>query len=418
LSEFTADALVAVYPFTRQPSGDEVIIGRQGASAFLVLGQDAVQVLDDLAAGKTLGEAEALYFERHGERPDLGDFLGSLRDKGLVRRLDQADQAVTAPQPEAAAAVSAWRRLLDAVARLLFGRVAVAVWAIAMLAALAVAIREPALIPSRTALFFSHHMTLFSLALLTFSMSTAMVHELAHLLAARAVGVSARIGFSNRLWVLVAETDISGVWAIPKAQRFLPILAGPMADAGSAALLLLGLAAVGQDWRALHPLATHFVQAMVLSYGLRLVWQCYLFVRTDFYYALIMLLDCRDLMRDTANFVNNQVRRLLRRPPKINQSQIPAREQRVIRWFSLPFLAGRIIAFAVLFFVQMPVVVAYFRQVAHNLSAGYQAKGGDFVDSVLLSSIGMSFFFLGMFLWIKGMVRTGRPAHGTADGVA
>ena len=68
--------------------------------------------------------------------------------------------------------------------------------------------------------------------------------------------------------------------------------------------------------------------------------------------------------------------------------------------------------------MQIPVVVAYFRQVAHNLSAGYHAKGGDFVDSVLLSSIGTSFFFLGMFLWIKGMVRTGRPAHGTADGVA
>jgi hypothetical protein len=49
---------------------------------------------------------------------------------------------------------------------------------------------------------------------------TATVHELAHLAAARSLGVPARIGLSTRLFYLVAQTDVSGIWAAPRRARY------------------------------------------------------------------------------------------------------------------------------------------------------------------------------------------------------
>ena len=46
---------VEVFPFTRQPEGDEVVIGRPDIGVFLALPAEAVEILDDLAAGRSVG---------------------------------------------------------------------------------------------------------------------------------------------------------------------------------------------------------------------------------------------------------------------------------------------------------------------------------------------------------------------------
>jgi len=238
---------------------------------------------------------------------------------------------------------------------------------------------------------------------------TTFIHESAHLLAARAIGVKARIGIGNRLWILVAETDLSGLWGVPRSARFLPILAGPLVDAASAALLVVFLAVAGETWRSSHPLSVQFLQALVMTYLLKLLWQCYLFVRTDFYYAFIMLFDCKNLMRDTQNFVKNRIAALLRRGNVVDQSCIPFSERRVIRWYALPWLMGRCLAFWILFWVQIPVMISYLALIAGNLSKGYHS--GRFMDTLLFSGIGCSMLFLGMFLWLRDIVKVRRASN-------
>ena len=63
-----------------------------------------------------------------------------------------------------------------------------------------------------------------------FTYGGIFVHELAHLIAARAVGVNSRMGISHRLWYLVAETDLTGLWSVTRNQRYLPMLAGMIVD--------------------------------------------------------------------------------------------------------------------------------------------------------------------------------------------
>jgi len=145
---------------------------------------------------------------------------------------------------------------------------------------------EPGLIPGPTALVFHGHFAVMSTCLIAFSLITVMLHEVGHLLAARASDVPARIGLSYRLWIIVAETDMSGIWMAAKRRRYLAFLAGPLIDAASAAFLLGLLWADRQGWLAISPSFRQFTSAALWTYLVRLLWQCCVFVRTDFYYVL------------------------------------------------------------------------------------------------------------------------------------
>ena len=84
---YSPDTLVSVHPFTRQPEGEEVIIGRLETGVFLAVPPEAVEVLEYLAQGKSVGEASEIFRQAHGEVPDLNEFLDLLEAKGIVRPL-------------------------------------------------------------------------------------------------------------------------------------------------------------------------------------------------------------------------------------------------------------------------------------------------------------------------------------------
>ena len=76
----------------------------------------------------------------------------------------------------------------------------------------------------------------------------ATLHECAHWLAARAVGVPARIRISRRLFFLAFETDLTGLWSVPRRRRFGAILAGMALDAAILAVVLgVRLAGAGHE---------------------------------------------------------------------------------------------------------------------------------------------------------------------------
>src|SRR5579872_6394306 len=81
---YRLDSVVGVRPFTRQRDGEEVVIGVPDKGVFLALPPEAVDLLDQFAAGKTVGEVADFYREATGETPDLEDFLSVLESHGLI----------------------------------------------------------------------------------------------------------------------------------------------------------------------------------------------------------------------------------------------------------------------------------------------------------------------------------------------
>ena len=401
--------LIEVRAFTRQKEGEEIVIGLPVANAFLSLPTEAVEILDNLSHGKTVGEAQAEFVRAHGVEPDIDDLLQCLEQRGFVRRRGCSTADEPLPQRADSRANGGVRYHFEqipvSVAKRFFGSFPMALYLTTIVAALVVAVVQPSLIPGRSSLVFSEHRTAKIVGLSLLAYGTIFLHEFAHLLAARAQGVKSRIGISHRLWILVAETDMTGLWAVPSRQRYLPVLAGPLLDSFSAALLFLLLFAQSKNALTLDPTVEQFVRAMIFIYLFRLLWQCYLFVRTDFYYVITNFFGCKNLMKDTQVFIKNLFLRVVGSTKLTDQTHIPLRERRVIRMYSVLWVLGRGVALFSLFFITLPILFRYLGGARLALQQGYAGDHYQFIDSVAVGVLNLMPLVIGLTLWMASLVR-------------
>lgn len=424
MSSYLADGKITVLPFTQQPDGEETIIANATRTSFLSLPTSAVDILHWLAADKTVAEAQALYQEKYDELPDMEDFLDLLASEGFVAPRDGLPQETVPPAGLARAPSGAhasrqryhFETFSQELARRIFSRPVLVACALCIAAGLCLVVVDPALIPSPEILVFKQNLTLMSIGLYLLIFPAVFLHEMAHLVAARAAGIPAKLSISNRLWVLVAQTDMTGIWMASRRQRLLAVLAGSILDATVSALLIGLLFAQQQRWIALFPGVVLFCQVALFTYLIRLLWQCYFFVRTDFYYVVAMAFNCKDLMGDAEALLRNQVARLFRSGRRVDQSRIPAREMRVIRAYAWVWVIGRLLAFFSLFFIGLPILLGYYFEIGSFLLRGQLPTSlapADIAGWFLLIAVPTVLQTAGFVLWLRSLVLARRAAHGT-----
>lgn len=407
MNSYTRDSVVTVEPFTRQADGNEVIIGKVETGIFLALPAEAIDLLEHLAEGKSVGETSDLFQQRYGEVPDLNDFLQLLESKGIVSpvrgsRTNVANELRSARQRPMRYHFANFPRQL---AERLFSIPVISISIGLIIFSAGLIILNPVLTPTRADIYFSRQRTLSFLILLVLSYGTLYIHELAHLVAGRAVGISSRIGIGHRLWFLVAETDLTGLWSLPKRQRILPMLAGVLIDCTSASLLVVALFLNLKGYLPFSLLVLRVVRAMVFVYLMRFVWQFMLHIRTDFYFVIANLFNCKNLMKDTEAFLRNQLARVIPAIRHTDQSGIPVSERKVIRGYSIIWIVGRAISWSVLLFITLPVAGKYCVNLFHAIRVGYSYNPHDFVDAILFSSTFLLPFGAGILLWITSLIR-------------
>lgn len=404
---FSDPARVEVHPFSRQRDGDEIVIGRADTGVFLALPAETVEILDDLSAGKTVGEARERYRQRHDETPDLSEFLEALAAKGFVTEAGGSGPGAAAVPSPAVPQMKKFHfeNVPQWLARAMFSKAALLLYFAVIGSALWVGISDPSLVPGRSALIFDRFHTFKILGVVLFSVVTLFVHEMGHLLAARALGVGARLGIGHRLWILVAETDLTGLWSVPRRRRYLPLVAGPLLDLVSGSLIVLTLYADREGLLTLTPLAEEMIRAIFFAYFIQVFWQLFFFLRTDFYYVFANAFQCKSLMQDTENLLSNLVARWRRSQPPHDQSHIPPAERRVIRGYAVVWVLGRAAALVLFVTVTIPVTVAYFYKVYDALQAGFDADWVAFLDSLLLVTFSVVAYAAGMALWLRSLSR-------------
>jgi putative peptide zinc metalloprotease protein len=406
----TRDAVITVLPFTQQREGEDIIIGRVETGVFLAVPPEAVEILEELSRGQTVGAVTDSYHQKHGEVPDLEDLINFLEAKGIVSTvpLEDLDNHTSPHSPQVRRVRYHFSNFPVIVAQRLFSRAALLVCLILSLVTAFLCIKHPALFPRTRDLYFPDHRALSWLLLIIAGYTTVFIHELAHLVAARALGVNSRLAISHRLWYLVAETDLTGLWSVPKNQRYLPMLAGVIVDITSGCLLLLTIYANETYWTVIPIVAIRVMRAMAFTYLMRIAWQCFLFVRTDFYYVIATLFNCKSLMRDTQTYLRNQLSRLIPRMGKVDQSSIPSSERRVISVYAVLWIAGRVWAIALLCVVTIPVGILYIRSFADAFRTGFAANPSNFVDVTVVATYFIVPTIAGFVLWFRAMLRQER----------
>lgn len=425
---------VAVFPFSRQQDGADFIIGRNDGANFLALPAEAVEVLDDLASGCTLGEAQEHYEKRHGEVADVEGLVAVLEAEGFVQRESKSQEREGSALAEHAAPFEGATGLTplkesrvikpigrkfhfsgfpEPLARAIFSRPVFLLGGLLFALAVAAVVAYPSIVPPPSALYFNEHLGTSVVWLAILLALQICLHELSHLIGARARGVPVRFGIGHRLWLLVLETDMSGVWTLPRRKRYLPILAGPFVDLVSLSGLILALAGEHRGLLEFSPVTMGVLRAMVIVYMYQLIWQCFFFVRTDFYYVVTTHFGCKNLMQDTQTFLRNLWRQWTGKGQIVDQSNIPAPEMKIIRNYSAVWLGGRLLALYLLIVIQIPIIFKYFALIGRS---AYGFISGSPLGSVgigvwLPAFMGLLTFGIGMFLWIRSLRASSRPAH-------
>ena len=153
-------------------------------------------------------------------------FLDDLDELGFLRDPGEAAQAALPVR---------WERL----ARLVFSPAGAGCLAAALIASAVVMVRSPELVPSYHDLFFTHYMTVLELVTFLGQFPLILLHELAHALAGRRLGLRTRLSIDRRMYYVVFVTEMDGLVTVPRRKRYLPMLAGMLTDLLVLAILIL-----------------------------------------------------------------------------------------------------------------------------------------------------------------------------------
>lgn len=382
-----------VEPLSVQPDGNAYLVGSVALGAFYQFPPQGVAILRRLQEGASLQALKARSADQADDDPvDVDDFVATLLEIGFIKPADAP------PAPRATPAVDK-RWLFDLeprVASAFFSAPALAGYGALLCAAIVCAVGEPAARPQLDAFYLDQHLAATLILLLVLSTFTTALHELGHLLAAARVGVASRVGIGTRLWNVVIEADLSGIFALPKRRRYLPLAAGMFVD-----LLTIATTTLAITWLARNDGSTFLIavlQALVLQTLVTITWQFNIFLRTDVYYLLSTWTSYPTLDADARAYLASRLHAIslgrLGRPATVNIERL-----RALQAFSTIWVAGRLLSIAILILVVLPTLARY----CIKAWTAYRDPASSFAtmaDAGIFAAVSILLLIAGLTLWL------------------
>lgn len=378
------------HPLTYVEESDGITVGRPDIESYAVLPPDGAALLRRMARGEPVPEAARWYEDTFGEPIDMTDFVSTLYELGFVRAAGEPGQEQAAPR----------RLRFQALGRWAFSPVAWVLYAALVAGAMVAMARWSPLRPHAENVFFTDSLILVPLLLLLIQVPALLWHEAFHVLAARRLGVPSRLSIGRRLYFVVFETRLNGLLSVPRRQRYLPFLAGVLADTLLVAVLTVAAAA---DRPGGLSVAGRFALAVAYITMLRIAWQFYIFLRTDLYYVLTTALGCTNLHEATSAYLRERLPGVRPRPADAQGWSV--RDRQVAPWFALLTAGGVAFLLVTALFVVLPVVVEFVTRLGGALANG-TTGGTAFWDSAM-SLLLIVVFFVVLPLW-AGLNREGK----------
>ncbi|HEX5402188.1 MAG TPA: hypothetical protein VFX16_07800 [Pseudonocardiaceae bacterium] len=385
---FDPDLPVTVYPLTYLDDADEVTVGRTDTNTFVVLPADGATLLRKLADGMPPRQGKQWYAEQYGEDIDIDEFLATLDELHLL-----------APRGEAPMVANGGPVRWQGLGRAMFSPLAWVCYGLLVVAAVIAMVRQPDVVPRYQNLFFTRYLVVLELGIFLGQFPLILVHEAFHALAGRRLGLSSSLHIGRRLYFVVFETVLDGLVVVPRRRRYLPILAGMIADA--LVIAVLSLAAVPlHEAGGTRSAIGGYLLALAFGTVLRLVWQCYIFLRTDIYYLVVTVLGCVDLHTVARATAVNRVNRLLGRTDRlVDESTWHPRDRAAARWYSWLILCGYMVMIAAAGVAVIPAMVRMVGIVVSHLDGSASTTG--VVDALVFLVLNLAQFVIAGALAVR-----------------
>jgi putative peptide zinc metalloprotease protein len=341
------------------------MVGDVVRGEFISVPRVAVVVIDALRDGLTVAEAADRARDSAGTDVDVADFVETICDLGFVASIDGEaiqNEGTQLGYGGRLGAVAAW------LARPLYSAPAWIAYGLLFAGSLVLLTTVAWFRPRYGQLFFLPNPVLSIAVLVIITIPLTMLHELAHWLGARIEGLPARITLSRRYYLLVLQTDLSALWALPRRRRFGPLLAGIAVDTVATAALLCARGAQYLGWWHPQPTLARLLAAVILGQVVAVSFQFVVFLRTDLYAVLITGMGYINLTRVSRLRTARRYRRLNAAEDRELAAADP-RDLAASRWYGWVQVAGAALIafyFAVFF---APAIVHTVRWVATGLAS-------------------------------------------------
>ena len=260
------------------------------------------------------------------------------------------------------------------------------------------AIHDPTLRLNINAFYIETNRTSLLLIIMILAFMQVVMHEVGHMLAAARHGIKSKYGIGHRLWTIVAESDLTGILSLPKAQRYIPMLAGLFVDIVCASVLTIILQL--QLHYGVSAFTTQVIQALVLEIIIGIVWQFNIFMKTDIYFVICNYFSHPDLDRDARLYLRALLYTSTMGLFGIKSPRSSFRDLNVVRVFAAIWFVGRLFSFLALFFVFIPTIAKYIGSAVQMLTGPSESIWAA-CDTFVYVSISMSMLGAGMYMWLK-----------------
>ncbi|HEY5845439.1 MAG TPA: hypothetical protein VIT42_01495 [Microlunatus sp.] len=350
--------------FVAEPQG--VMVGRAATGSYAVFPEAGAEAVRRLMNGASVAEVANWYKNAFGSSLDMKDLHETLADLGFLRQPGDRE-----PEPVR------WQRL----GRWAFSAPAWICYVAVTLVAVAMMIMEPTLRPSYRRLFFTSHLTLISVGLTLGQFPCVAVHEFSHALAGRRLGLPSRFSLGRRLYYLVAETQLTSLYSVSPRQRYLPFLAGMLADVVmvSSLTVLAGLLNVSgaPGWLGA------FAAALAFTGVLRLLWQFLFYLETDLYFVISTAVGSSDLQNAARYTIRRRWDRLVGATADLDADNWTSYDLRVARCYAPLLVLGYGFSIGMLLWVGLPSIWRFLTILWHRFDGTQPLTVGVFVDSAL-----------------------------------
>ena len=360
------DSVVTLHDLVSQSEGDEYVVGRIETGEFVVLPEIGVRAIELLRSGYAVGNAEAALGAEIGDAPDLVEFTDELSAVGFVAAVDGV------PVPGGNEFVATWPWLGQQHVQWVFSGPAKLAYSGLVLLAAVLLVKHPEFVPRYRDFFWTSSTSVVIVVNTAIFLVAIGLHEGAHLVAARSLGIPAQITLGTRLYNLVAQTNVSGLWSVPRRCRYRAYVAGMLWDLGLASVCIVAL--------VLAPVpatVAGVLSALVLMIAVGTLLQLQLFMRTDVYFIAADVLRARNLFEDATVYLAAWARRtlaLLRLwPADVGGDplvQLDARERRVVKGYAWFMIAGTLVAVCVFAIFVLPVIVVLLARATNSIIRG------------------------------------------------
>ncbi len=391
------DAKVELHEISWRKDKDVYTVWRKGGYTFIELSEISFLAYNLLKQAKSLQEVSEILQKKYEESYDLEDFVSELVQLGFVHSID----GILIPSSPVKGKTFSFikKRHVSWVYSkpLLIFDLSLILFAAGILTL------TPSYLPSYRDYFFSDSYTFVLVFSILTGLALLFLHEFAHLIAGKAVGVDGYFSIGMRLFFPVAETNLTQLWSAPRNKRYIPFLAGMLNDTLLIAIIVTFFWVSDQFFILKSEPLHAFARLIMLLLYYSITWQFLLFIRTDMYYVIANLLGCRNLYGDSWNLVLNALLTPLKR--RTEKPQIPLRELRIVRLYAPFMLMATVISISIFALLGLPILVQMFAQAIQMMVLGYPNDSILFVEGFVLSCLLSIQLFGFLFFMTRSIIR-------------